>query len=246
MKLEMEEFLNRGMSFRDGLKKAKAQRPDVDWYPYNSIANVQHLVELKPHINPPMAVLDVGPADGDLGYFFESLGCSVDFLDNAPTNYNDCKGLKALKAAFDSPATIIEQDVDRMFELPRQYDLAIALGIFYHLRNPMAFLMTLALHSQRMLLSTRVCRRTANGEDIEKQPVAYFLECRESNNDPTNYWIFTPVSLQRILKRSGWKLMSSLSVGETHKSDPIKRDERMFVYCERVENWRDLNKHHDF
>ncbi|MGI0062754.1 MAG: methyltransferase domain-containing protein [Nitrosotalea sp.] len=210
------------------------------------MANIGHIEALTPKIDSSMNVLDIGPADGDIGYLFESLGCAVDFLDNAGTNYNDCRGIKCLKTELKSPANILEKDVDWQFVLQRQYDLAIALGIFYHLRNPMSFLMRLALHSQYLLLSTRVCQMDAVGNRIADQPLVYFLDTRESNDDPTNYWIFTQVSLKRVLKRSGWNMVNSVSIGETRNSDPIKRDERMFVYCQRVPNWVDLTKHHDF
>lgn len=41
-------------------------------------------------------VLDIGAADGDLGYLFARKGCVVDFLENPQTNYNDCEGIRKL------------------------------------------------------------------------------------------------------------------------------------------------------
>jgi hypothetical protein len=126
--------------------------------------------------------------------------------------------------------------------------MAVALGILYHLRNPMAFLITLALHSERLLLSTRIARKTPDGLVISHLPLAYLLGRREANDDPTNYWIFTRPGLERLLLRSGWRTVSAITVGDVVHSNPVdpQYDERMFVYCERVENWKDLTVHHDF
>lgn len=134
-----------GAEFSQRLAGIRQADESINWYPYNSIANLWHLDTLLPdglkdvvcQGNAGLRVLDIGAADGDLGYFFESRGCSVDFLDNPPTNFNDCKGLKATGTALGSRSRLFEQDIDRSITLDGQYDLAIALGLLYHLRNPM-------------------------------------------------------------------------------------------------------------
>ena len=98
-----------------------------------------------------------------------------------------------------------------------------------------------------MVLSTRVATQLPDGTDVAKASLAYFLSCRESNNDPTNFWVFSPLGLSALLKRSGWILKKSIIVGAT-PSNPVDpdKDARMFAYCERVPNWDDLWRHHDF
>jgi 2-polyprenyl-3-methyl-5-hydroxy-6-metoxy-1,4-benzoquinol methylase len=252
----IEEMRKHGHDFHDQLVKIRAQDTSVAWYPHQSMTNVDHIAGLVPNdiveklIDPnvSMRVLDIGAADGDLGFFFESRGCDVDFLDNPATNANDCKGLGALSAAFGSRSRLILQDIDRSdFSLKEQYDFAIALGLLYHLRNPMGFLITLAEHAERMVLSTRVANRLPNGTSIENVSVAYLLFCRESNNDPTNYWTLSPLGLETMLKRCGWDIKMKKLTG-AKISNPVDNnaDQRMFVYCERVANWQDLSKHHDF
>lgn len=241
--------------FQNRLNEIKSRISDVQWYPYQSMSNTQHLKGLLPDDlveklvtgDARQRVLDVGAADGDLGYFFESRGCTVDFLDNPQTNYNDCKGLLSLAPALESRSRLIKQDLDTGFSLDGQYDFAIALGLLYHLRNPMLFLMGLAQHAETMVLSTRVAEYLPDGTSLRSASVAYFLECRESNDDPTNYWCFTAKGLETVLKRSGWRILNKRLIGAT-KSDPVSasKDQRMFVYCQRVANWRDLGRHHDF
>jgi 2-polyprenyl-3-methyl-5-hydroxy-6-metoxy-1,4-benzoquinol methylase len=242
-------------AFEERLSGIKRSSEGTNWYPYRSMSNISHLCHILPaEIMQRLVagsfdwrVLDIGAADGDLGYFFESRGSRIDFLENPSTNYNDCKGITTLRAKLGSNAGLVEQDIDRNIVLEGQYDFALALGLLYHLRNPMAFLMALAEHAERMVLSTRVASHLPDGTNIEGASVAYLLRCRESNNDPTNYWTFSPTGLETALKRCGWHMKAKCFTGAT-RSNPVENDadQRMFVYCERVENWRDLGKHHDF
>lgn len=244
-----------GADFAGRLMAIRAEDESVSWYPFFSMSNVEYLDPILPSsIKEALVdgaldwdVLDVGAADGDLGYFFESRGSRVDFLDNASTNYNGCHGIQALASHLGSESRLIQQDIDRQFTLDKQYDFALALGLLYHLRNPMYFLMTLAEHAERMVLSTRVAKFLPNGEPISEYAIGYLLYARESYNDPTNFWTLSPKGLELMLKRCGWSVKTSRLVG-AEVSNPVDddADQRMFVYCERVENWRDLQVHHDF
>ena len=248
-------FTQLAEEFEKKLHVHRSAHSDIAWYPYPIMMNAQHIEHLLPASildalasgNLDMRVLDIGAADGDLGFFFESRGASVDFLDNATTNYNDCKALHAYRDSLGSNAGIMLQDIDAAYELQGQYDIALALGLLYHLRNPFLFLMTLVRHAERMILSTRVCHQLPDGTHIEQVSAAYLLGCRESNNDSTNYWILTPKGLLTVLKRSGWDVKNAKVLGSSD-SNPVDqhKDARMFVYCERIQNWRDIGKHHDF
>lgn len=239
--------------FAKRLGAIKSARTDVKWYPYDSIANIGHLTRLLPADlldslqRRQMTVLDVGAADGDVAFLLESLGGSVDVIDNPPTNFNGCRGLAVLKEELGSSVTLSNMDVDRPFRPLRNYDLVLALGILYHLRNPFAFLMSLAACCNRIVLSTRVSRLTPQGMNMTASPVAYLLEAREANNDPTNFWIFSPAGLERLLQRCGWQLVSKLELGHIDGSNPVDRDrdERHFVYCERMPNWQKLIDNYD-
>ena len=249
-------IVEQARKFEKKLEVIKSVESEFKWYPYSSMSNVVHLAHILPTdffapigaTDQPFNVLDVGAADGDVGYFFEFLGCRVDFLENQATNFNDCKGLTVLGEKLSSDAKVLIQDLDYFADLSKNYDLAIALGILYHLRNPMSFLITLALSAEKLVLSTRVARVTPDGQDISKLPVAYLLKCREANDDPTNFWIFSPFGLERTLERCGWRIVDSYNVGDLAHSNPVDsdHDERMFVYCERVENYKDLRLHSDF
>lgn len=248
------DFNDKASLFARQLAQIRANTPSVNWYAYQSMSNIEHIGSLIPAavleslMDDHLRLLDVGAADGDLGYFFENQGCVVDFLDNPATNFNDCKGIAAFADALASKSRLVVRDLDRAIDpLQDHYDFALALGLLYHLRNPMGFLIMLAEHAERMVLSTRVANHLPDGTSIEAHSVAYLLRCRESNNDPTNYWIMSPLGLEVMLKRCGWNILAKKLTGALH-SNPVDNDadQRMFVYCERAINWRDLGKHHDF
>jgi hypothetical protein len=252
--MEPIDVANKADAFNVHLLNIKADHHDIKWYPYGSMSNFSLFRDCfngqgRKIIgdNPSdMSVIDIGAADGDVGFFLENLGCRVDFLDNPATNYNDTLGIKHLQKKLNSASALHIEDIDFSFSVPHQYDLALFLGILYHLRNPVGCLTSIARIAERMLLSTRIFSHLPDGTNVENVGVAYFWECRECNNDPTNYWAFSPIGLRRCLNRAGWKILDEFRVGKVGNSDPIREDERMFVYCERVPNWRDLTKHHEF
>jgi tRNA (mo5U34)-methyltransferase len=250
--MRMSELTAAEPAFRSRLRAVRKPVTDLRWYPYSSLDNISILARfLSPALEIVPAggsVLDIGAADGDMGFLFQSLGHDVDFLDNAATNFNDCEGLRRTASLLGWPQTLIERDIDWGFELDRDYDLAIFLGTLYHLRNPALALLRLAQRCRRALISTRVTANLPDGRNVEATPLAYLLDKREANDDPTNYWIFSPVGLERLLKRCGWRMRHAQRVGEVGRSNPVDNsaDERMFVFCERVENHADLDKHHDF
>ena len=87
----------------------------------------------------------------------------------------------------------------------------------------------------RCFLSTRVAKRTSDGQNLSPYPLAYLLAPQECNNDDTNFWIFTDEGLKRIADRTGWKVVSYITVGETKYSTPADpdHDERAFCLLER-------------
>jgi len=51
-------------------------------------------------------VADIGAADGDVAFFLESLGFTVDIIDNGPTNMNGLEGARKVKQALGSNAAL--------------------------------------------------------------------------------------------------------------------------------------------
>src|SRR5262249_14120476 len=129
----------------------------VRWYPYDSISSLPFLRGLTGGaVVSAGSVLDVGAADGDLSFLFADAGAGVDALENVQTNFNKGEGLRRLNDAFGGRVSLMFADIDFGFVLKRQYDLCLAMGICYHLRNPLLFYITLAQHCRFMVTNTRV------------------------------------------------------------------------------------------
>ncbi len=226
---------------------------EFGWYPYGTLNNFHLLNQLLTgdHRNfldrvGDSPIADIGAADGDTAFFLESLGYRMHVIDYPPTNFNSCRGVKRLKQALDSQVEIVEVDLDSQFKLPNaQYSLAFFLGILYHLRNPYFALEALAKSAQYAFISTRITRFNiadnvppGSGNvnrarvEIASVPAAYLVAADETNNDATNFWMFTEAGLLRILDRCGWDVLDFMTIGNTKDSDPASNagDERAFCY----------------
>ena len=153
-----------------------AQRPKSFWYPYSTLHNVAvleklsdtaglHLLELCRGAHGKVA--DIGAADGDLAFFLERHGLSVDLIDNEYTNFNGLVGAKTLKEALNSSVAIRSVDLDSQFSLAGQkYDAVFFLGTLYHLKNPFFLLESLARITKYCFVSTRIAKQTADGQSL--------------------------------------------------------------------------------
>jgi hypothetical protein len=217
-----------------------AHRSKSFWYPYGTLRNIQVLEELLATVGLGLLPLckgssgkiaDIGSADGDLAFFLEKIGFSVDVIDNALTNFNLLEGARIMKKALGSSVTIREIDLDSQFSLSTdKYDAIFFLGTLYHLKNPFFILERLARITSYCFVSTRVASQTIDGSLLSPYPLAYLLDPEECNNDNTNFWIFSDQGLKRLIKRTGWSVLCYGAVGNTTNSTPadLDRDQRAF------------------
>ncbi|MEJ7745149.1 MAG: methyltransferase domain-containing protein [Luteimonas sp.] len=244
--IEIEAMKDKALAFDTALSATKASLSSTDfpWYPYGTLNNLIHLDALLTGTNRQLlkligdrATLDIGCADGDLALFLETLGCEVQVVDYAPTNYNSLRGFKLLKEFFSSSVELNELDLDAQFALPeKSYGLVFLLGILYHLKNPFFVLESLAKVTEYCLISTRIAKFDSEISQLKERvdfshiPAAYLLDDLEANGDSSNYWIFTDAGLRRILKRTGWEILDYKLIGNTLNSDPasVGGDERAF------------------
>lgn len=221
-------------------------QPGFDWYRYDSLGNFLTLDRLLTgerrdwdHLTAGLPLLDIGCADGDMALFLASLGNTVHAIDNPGTNCNGMAGVRLSKEILGAHTLeIFERDIDDDLcpPLPK-YGLALLLGVLYHVKNPMRVLERLSLHARYLILSTRVARRSPDKSiDISRLPSAYLVDASETNADATNFWIFTPPGLERILARCGWRAVDWLYLGNTEDSDPVSAegDERAYVFAENA------------
>jgi tRNA (mo5U34)-methyltransferase len=243
------QLLQLAKAFEPTLKTQKAcLKDDAFWYPYGTLNNFIHLqlfeeIAADLPLRKGAKVADVGAADGDLSFFLNTLGYEGAIIDHGPTNYNNLQGARLLATEFYPTVTVNDIDLDSQFNYKAlgSYDMIVFLGILYHLKNPFYVLEAFSHMTRFMLVSTRVARFFENdiGTDpaapkriqVANHAVGYLLDPLESNNDPTNYWIFSVTGLHRLMQRSGWEILKSVTVGDIHNSNQKDnhRDERAFV-----------------
>ena len=232
-------LLSQAGAFKEKLQALKASlaTPELEWYPYDSLANLSHLDRLLTGANRSIlesardgAVADIGSQDGDLSFFLESAGFRVQALDCPDTNHNHMRGIRAIAAALGSAVEIHEVDLDSQFFLPENaYEITFLLGVLYHLKNPFYALEVLARRSRYCFLSTRIAALTPDGSmSLAGLPVAWLVADSELNSDDSAYWIFSETGLRRLLDRANWEIIEYLAVGAEGQSDPLHRDERCF------------------
>lgn len=251
-KMDIKRIADASVAFNLMLsaKKKELPPPNFGWYPYGTLENFHLLNNLLTGTNRNLLdlagadpIVDIGAADGESAFFIESLGHDVHVVDYSPTNFNGCRGVRLLKEALGSRIKIHEVDLDSKFDLPCQrYGLALFLGILYHLKNPFGALESLARNARYAIVSTRIAKFNVSAQfslgsevnrlraEIESIPAAYLVAPTETNNDSTNYWIFTDAGLKRIVDRCGWDVLDYMTVGNTNDSDPATNagDERAF------------------
>jgi len=218
-----------------------AQRPKSFWYPYPTLRNLKPIEQLLigNGLNlldlcrgPHGKIADIGAADGDLAFFLEKTGFSVDAIDLESTNFNRMEGIRILKETLNSAITVQSIDLDSQFSMPSEkYDMIFLLGILYHLKNPFFVLEKLARIARRCFLGTRVTKNAPDGHSLARYPVAYLLGPEECNNDSTNYWIFSGEGLKRLIHRTGWNILAYTTIGDTRNSTPTDADHDERAFC---------------
>jgi len=238
---DIGEIGRQAILFEKRLNEIKASLAPLGivWYPYRTLTIFpildtvltgprRRLLELA--AGDP--ILDVGCGDGAVSFFLESLGCDVRAIDNFHTNHNSMRGFTELRAALKSSIPVEAIDLDSQFRLSEEvYGLVMFFGILYHLKNPYYVLETLATRARYCLLSTRIAQQTPRGTSMKSEPLAYLLDPSESNDDATNYWIFSEVALRRLLDRSGWNVLDFHVMGVDRGSEPARLDRDQRAFC---------------
>ncbi len=129
-----------------------ARRPVFE-LPYYREAELARLMNLFAHADlrewADLKVLEVGAGLGHIGDVFTHLGLDVTSSDGRPEHVERMK--KRGRRAF-----VLDLDRDGLEKL-EEFDLIIAFGVLYHLREPERFLMSCGRASRILLLESAVC-----------------------------------------------------------------------------------------
>jgi tRNA (mo5U34)-methyltransferase len=238
---DIAELSRQAQRFEGRLNRIKAALTSrgIAWYPYRTLTVFSILEKLLTgprrrliDIAAGDPILDLGCGDGDLSFFFESLGCEVLAVDNPHTTQNQMRGFMELHAALKSSVRFEAMDLDSQFCLPDDvFGLAIFVGVLYHLKNPYYALEALATRARYCLLSTRIAQQTPKGNPMQGESLAYLLAADEANDDATNYWIFSETALRGLLDRTGWTVCDFETSGASRGSEPARLDRDQRAFC---------------
>jgi hypothetical protein len=244
--MDLGEMRRRAADFGARLERVKAETegPEWGWYPWKMlptfIENFDAMLtgENRDLLEKPRDthVADIGAADGDLAFFLESIGFTADIIDGGAPSISELRLLppRILRKALGSNAEILGVDLDREFQLPREYHLVFCLGVLYHLKNPFLILETLARSAHYCILSTKVARYVQmpgrfgrrSRVDVSAAPIAYLLDAFEVNEiDDSNHWVFSEAGLRRIVARAGWTVLDYHTVGNVDDAEPASQYE---------------------
>jgi hypothetical protein len=93
----------------------------------------------------------------------------------------------------------------------QRFDFVICLGLLYHLKNPFAFVESLAQSTRHCILQTWIFTHLSPGiTDVGQNSLVYLLDERELNGDSTNYWIFNDTAVTRLCRRCGFEVLDKL------------------------------------
>jgi tRNA (mo5U34)-methyltransferase len=96
-----------------------------------------------------------------------------------------------------------------------QYDIVLALGLFYHTSDPYMALANCAALSRKRLLVESYCIDHSLPESLRNEPVMRFIPDAERfpslglNQDRSNFWGFTSVCLRRMVEDVGFAVQRS-------------------------------------
>jgi tRNA (mo5U34)-methyltransferase len=194
---------------------------------------------------PNRTMIDIGCANGDLGFAFEDAGFSVALLDKSHVaeaqgsviRQNAPLVASIIARSKGSRAVIFDEDIDDRFDPRRviqgfagsydgdqrfeRFGLGVMLGVLYHLKNPYSVIEKLGQLCDHLIIGTWVADCLPDTRQIiEDQQVVFLLRDRQLAADPTNYWIFTRESLRVLVERCGWQVLSEYTV-----NNPVSQPE---------------------
>src|SRR5258706_781993 len=135
----LEHFRQAAGAFSEELRgfKKRLHVADSGWYLYDSLSTLPLLSDLATPSYPDLyeaisktpVVADIGCGDGDLAVFFSRMGCEVDAIDHAETNFNQLRGVEVLRREMSPGLRGSHIDLHGPFVFPpRRYRLGPFFG----------------------------------------------------------------------------------------------------------------------
>jgi tRNA (mo5U34)-methyltransferase len=181
-------------------------------------------------------VLDIGCWDGKWTFLAESLGATVTATDWVSQRWGGKDTFLFAAKILGSKATYMPHcDVCKLTDTFKSdsFDVALFMGVLYHLRYPM-----LALSQVRRVLDTNglLVLETHAIKD-ERTSAIYFNYCEPGMEDKSNWSFPTTLALRKMIESSYFQIQQEVHLPIDLRS-PIKKAVRRVIYPNQKEQIR--------
>jgi tRNA (mo5U34)-methyltransferase len=193
---------------RDAFLEEKVTEPNMLWiqsfdfgsYPIRHIEEAQEWRDsILPKDYTGKTVIDIGCANGYYSVAASQLGAEkVVAIDVDMRNFELSRNF--VFEVFENNVQFLNENVLNLVQWDSdQFDIAIFMGVIYHMKNPQAGIEAVAhvlKPSGEMYLETLILPG-------ETEKVALFLEDSEINNDPSNWWQPSENCVMAMMRTAG-------------------------------------------
>jgi tRNA (mo5U34)-methyltransferase len=176
-----------------------------------------------------LTVADVGASSGYFSFEARRRGARVvafDFRHKDNSGFGLAQYINGMSEIEHHHVNVLEMTAEKY----GQFDIVLALGLFYHVSDPYLALANCAALSRKRLLIESYCIDRQLPGQLASEPVMRFLPDPERfpkqgqpNTDRSNFWGFTATCLQRMLEDIGFAVERS-----------NVRQDRVFIDATRV------------
>jgi len=176
-----------------------------------------------------VSLADVGASNGYFSFEASKRGARVvafDFRHKDNSGFGLAQYINGLSEIEHHHINVLDMTADQF----GQFDIVLALGLFYHVSDPYMALANCAALSRSRLLIESYCIDRQLPRRLTSEPVMRFLPDPERfpmqgqpNADRSNFWGFTSKCLQYIVEDIGFVVQRS-----------NVREDRVFIDAERV------------
>jgi hypothetical protein len=100
-----------------------------------------------------MAALELGPHEGEMSYHLDDELASIIAVEARPTSFLKCLIAKNL-LQMNNVTFMLGDFVSHLRDTNHEYDICFAIGVFYHLSDPVGFVEQLTKRTERLALRT--------------------------------------------------------------------------------------------
>ena len=158
------------------------------------------------------SVWDIGCSDGYFSFACEQRGATVTAIDDFTSSPSRAgvNGFSIAAELLGSKVEFIEMSVYDIDRIERQFDVILLVNVLYHLRHPALALDKIydrLAPGGKLHLKTyfhQDVRFRSLGFDLRRKPFARFIEGRELNDDPSNWWGLNSRCIEAMLRSAGF------------------------------------------